>query len=409
MKADLATALQNINDYSCDKLLNILEKSEKYYFKYRGDDRANLMFQLQYLRQKLGDSSEPQEKSLLNLVPYKKSKWDRLEWTKFDEFKTYTFTEAGVKFRDKEFLPGDIFIVTPNTLTGGLFTAFATPSSSLGHLALFLILEIDNEKFPAVIETYEHGVRAVPLKEFLIASYINYIEVFRCHKITKDQYPKINSSYTYLKKKCYGYSFYIDDRDENYFTCTRVASELFQYLEIDCVQRYSFFDHASMNDNFVKMGHNLKSFLQPEDFARNNHFEMIAIVDNLKFEENISRYMALSEYAKSFKKKDMDLRKISYLFSCLSNIAMLIFKHKLLADLILPLFGYNERNLPRGPAFLLSYYFYVDLFLPKIVKESSLEIRKNCLDQYISIDELKKNKEYQRIADLIKQRCSKLV
>ena len=71
-----------------------------------------------------------------------------------------------MRYRGVEFTPGDVLLANVNLDGNGVYTTLSDPKSFSSHSAFFAVLKHDGRRFPVVVETYEKGLRPVPLSVF---------------------------------------------------------------------------------------------------------------------------------------------------------------------------------------------------------------------------------------------------
>ena len=86
-----------------------------------------------------------------------------------------------------------------------------------------MFLERGGTSYPAVLETHEAGVRAIPLSAELHRRKTAYVEIFRHRDMTPDKLPALTEAAEEILKRNPYFSFNPDLADENVMTCSELA------------------------------------------------------------------------------------------------------------------------------------------------------------------------------------------
>ncbi|MBY0370911.1 hypothetical protein K2X33_09510, partial [bacterium] len=204
-----------------------------------------------------------------------------------------TAGEGAYRFRDRmTLLPGDMILLEQSTDTcRDMNTSIADPISLFSHSAIFLEIDHEGEKYPAVLEIYSHGLRILPADLYLSRRFSQYTEIHR-FKDRDAQWParlrQLAARYeTELDK--WSYDFYAKEftRDqaarERTANCSNLPSHV--RIELGCNPISSRCEVVSGAQKLTgSIGLPFKTYLTPTDYRRDKDLEMVGVIDTLDLE-----------------------------------------------------------------------------------------------------------------------------
>ncbi len=291
-------------------------------------------------------SFEPQKQ--IKIVPIKPSAWPFERWGKVTEFSRYEFKEGGVFYRGLTLYPGDIFLANLNHGGDGVYTAMSDPRSSFSHFAFLAFLQKDGRLYPAAIEIYELGVRAVPLSVFLSPQFTPYLEVYRFKKIPSGWRETINVKAAEMLHEIHAYNFYFDVNDDTYLSCTNVGSCIFKKTGVVPILWKSEFKGA-IGENVKKLGLEDLRLLTPIDYMLSNRLDFIGVVDNNDFLGEVQKELVLRRIRNLFQMRVIDPERFPLEFKLNRWGIQKIRSGSKLGNLFMWVEGFRRETFPKGP------------------------------------------------------------
>ena len=282
------------------------------------------------------------------------TRWPYEKWSKNTDFCQYQYCEDGVYYRGYFFRPGDVVLTNVNLDGNGPFTALSEPRNYATHCGFIAILQEKLGKFPVVVETYERGVRAIPLSLFISPNFNSYAEVYRLKGITASQTEKINQAAPQVIREVWGYNFDTLDTDRRYLSCTTVGSVLFEAAGIEAIRAASVFSDAQIAQNCDTLGFYCRHYLSPIDYMRDERMEFVAAIDNNHFEKSVVREISDRCFKQLFSTKKVQLNRFPISFKLTVWGIEQIRKQTILGRIFGGVKRFNPRNLPKGEANLLA-------------------------------------------------------
>jgi hypothetical protein len=348
-----------------------------------------------FVGQKNKEDQNDEEFEILSIPPFQSSRWDFKKWRENSRIRSLSKGDTHLRYKNLVLQPGDLFLASPHLESAGLFTIFSEPESFSAHLAVYCHLNYQDKYFPALIEVYEKGVRAVPLDTFLAPHFSNHCEILRFNDVTNEHLEVINENALKTLSKGKGYSFNTDDRDEHYFTCTRLVKEIFSTLPINVEVKRSEFSCPKKTRNLHLIDFTFKDILEPCDFLDSNVTSYVGRVDNEEFLHDLLCYISVHQYVEIFKEYDLNPYLEKKSFRTINFCSNQIANQNVLGLIFSKVFGYSFDNFPRGPLKLLSYYYFTE---PRIIKFSK-QIKNELFsmierDEYFNLFEFLESKEF---------------
>ena len=304
----------------------------------------------------------------LNIVANRTSSWTFSKWQKNALFCRYQFEQEGVRYRGVSFRPGDVLLANVNLDGNGVYTSLADPKSFSSHSAFFALLESDGMRFPVVIETYEKGVRPVPLNIFLGPRFCSYIEVYRHNDYSPGHAASINRAAREFIHSVRGYNFDSVDPDPTYMSCTAVVRFMHQYANLKPAQSKSKMGHPSIQANLKKLGFTYFDFCAPVDFLLNDCLHYVGYVDNNQIDRLLARELVDHEFRQRFMERELVPEKFPFPAGLNRWGIGHIRRQTWIGKIIGAVEGFDHINLPKGPDHLLAVIKLAEKQIGKAIK-----------------------------------------
>lgn len=341
----------------------------------------------------------------LNMVANRSSRWTFEKWRKDSRFGRYQFEQQGVRYRGMLFLPGDVLLANVNLDGNGLYTSLSNPKSFSSHSAFVAVLEHNGQRFPVVIETYEKGVRPVPLNVFLGPRFCSYVEIYRHNEFSPEHAKAINRAAMEFVTNVRGYNFDSEDKDTTYMSCTAVGRFLHERAGLKPALTISRIEHPIVQANLGKLGYTSVDFFAPVDFLLNEYFHHAGYVDNNQIDRLLARELVDREFRTQFEQRVLDPSKFPFPYALNRWGIRQIRRQSPIGRLIGLVEGFDHESLPRGPNDLLAVIKLVEKQLGRAIKEMRQSVLEVLADlEYLDIEELAGDP---RIRDTLR-RCLRL-
>lgn len=306
----------------------------------------------------------------LDITANRDSPWSFTRWKRQSAFRNYEFSGDGVIFRSVHFRPGDVLLANVNLDGNGVYTILSDPTRFSSHSAVFVVIEDDEGRYPAVIETYEKGVRAVPLNVFLSAKFCAYVEVSRHRKLDSIPTGTINNLALDMVNRVRGYNFYSTEEERDYVSCCVVGSQLHRDAGLEPASWKSRIQHPRIRENVAKLDFTTYDFFSPVDYLLDRNFVCAGWVDNYQFENLLARELVEGYYRELFMNRTLNPARFP--FRCRLNYWGIrqIRRQSLFGKVIGYVEGFDHRSLPKGPDPLLAVVTVVEAQLGRVVKQT---------------------------------------
>lgn len=305
----------------------------------------------------------------LSIVANRSSRWSFEKWRKDERFSRYQFKQGGVRYRGKLFLPGDVLLANVNLDGNGIYTSLSDPKSFSSHSAFVAVLEHRSRRFPVVIETYEKGVRPVPLNVFLGPQFSSYIEIYRHNDFTPGHADKINRVAMQFVRDVRGYNFDSEDKDMRYMSCTAVGRFLHECSGLKPAETKSRIGHPNIQANLSKLGYTFFEFFAPVDFLLNDCFHYAGYVDNNQIDRLLARELIDRTFRKQFMERSLEPERFPFPYRVNRWGIGQIRKQRLIGKLIGQVEGFDDQNLPKGPDALMAVIKLAEKQIGRSIKE----------------------------------------
>lgn len=285
----------------------------------------------------------------LNIKANRSSAWPFEKWRQISAFSEYDFEGDGVNYRGVLFRPGDTVLCNANLDGNGVYTALSDPKNFCSHSAVVAVFEYAGRRFPAVVETYEKGLRAVPLNVFLGPRFSSYTEVYRHRALTREHAERINALALEAIRQTKGYNFYTEDPAVDYLSCTRVGRMLMAEAGLAPVELKSRIADPRIQDNLQRLGYRADDFFSTVDYLLNESMRLVGWIDNNQFDRLVSRELVETRFRELFAGKDLRLNKLPFKHRLnLWGIGHLR-RRTVIGRVISLVQGFDHISLPKGP------------------------------------------------------------
>ena len=312
----------------------------------------------------------------LNIVANRSSSWSFQRWRKDHRFSRYEASAEGVRYRGVDFRPGDVLLANVNLDGNGVYTALSDPRGFSSHSAFFAILEYAGRQFPVVIETYEKGVRPVPLNVFLGPRYCSYVEVYRHRDYSRNHAAAIARIAAEFIECVQGYNFDSEDPDPDYMSCTAVGRFLHQRAGLTPARTLSKLQHPNIQSNLSRLGYEYFDFFAPVDFLLNDSFRFVGRVDNNQIDRLLARELVDREFRRQFMERELVLRGFPFRYRLNRWGIDQIRRSTLIGKTIGRIEGFDARSLPKGPDDLLAVITIAEQQIGAVIKKTTHTIAK---------------------------------
>lgn len=297
------------------------------------------------------------------------SAWPFAKWQRIPAFAEYHFDGDLVRYRGLELQPGDILLANVNLDGNAVYTSLSEPKGYCPHAAVFAILTADGKRFPAVVETYEKGLRAVPLNVFLNARYVAYAEVYRHQALGPEHGEQVGAAAHDAIAEARGYNFYTCDPDPAYVSCTSLAQVVYQRLGLPRIASVSSIGHPGIQENLRRLGYEaFDPFFAPVDFLLNPDFRCVGWVDNNQFPRLLARELVEVGFRRLFERGELDTRKMPMAHHINHWGIGHMRRRTPLGHIISKVMGFDHLSLPRGPDPMLAIISPVEADLGRAVR-----------------------------------------
>ena len=293
----------------------------------------------------------------IRIPPSYKSAWPFERWAQFEEFADYSRSEGIVSYRGIEFRSGDTLIINLQNPSEGLFTLVLEDRNYSPHMGIFVEVETERGVYPVVFEIHQLGVRLVPLQLFLSDSISAYVEVFRLRDAPSNWTDNLSNSVLEIIAEEQGFNLFADDghRDGNhYLTCVTAVQYLVAKSGIDL----EYPDPSAVSPlilaNVKPLGFQTSAYLSPTDILRWDEIELVGIVDNGGYIDNVTRQLVNERLRERMSESPLSLDGATFRFVRWAS-RLVLQETPVMAPLLRSAFGYSKANFPMGTAELLAF------------------------------------------------------
>jgi len=321
----------------------------------------------------------------IDIVANRGSSWPYAKWREVIRFSRYTWEGEGVRYRGVSFRPGDVLLANVNVDGNGVYTSLSEPRSFSSHSGFFAILEDKGRRIPVVVETYEKGVRPVPLSIFLGPKFCSYVEIYRHRDYSTGHAEGINESAAEIIENVRAYNFNSEDTDPLYMSCTAVGRSMHQVAGFEPAQRISSLSHPVVQQNLARIGYSFFEYFGPVDFLLNECFQIVGLVDNNQVERLLAREIIDQEFRRIFMTRSLDPSGFPFPYKLnlwgLSHMR----RDTRIGKMIGRLEGFTSETLPKGPDELLAVILLAEKQIGKSIVRTRSTVEK-VLAEYQHLD-----------------------
>ncbi len=316
--------------------------------------------------------------------------FDLKKWSKRKEFSfsAYEQVDGKVSYRGNLFKSGDVLLTNQNSDADGLFSTLLDRVINFAHAAVFINLEINSQKFPAVIEINEYGTRAVPLKVFLSKEFNSYVEIFRMNKvISREQEVSLSREAMRFLDEVHAFDIYQDREQNHYLNCARTVELLFKRSNIELKIGDSKY-HRATYENLHTLGIQGsigKKLLMPDDYALCDEFTLVGAMANSNLEDMLARNLTRAYFQKIWRTRILLREEFPLPEKMKFHMIELIQKNNFLSQVILSLMGLTFEEFPSGPATFMSLVTFGDNTMISAVKSIREELKENWDSLYANL------------------------
>jgi hypothetical protein len=314
----------------------------------------------------------------LDIEVNRDSPWPFERWSTQPAFAEYRFEGNGVRYRGLLLQPGDLILPNVNLDGNFVYSALSDPKGFCPHSAVFVMLEANGLRYPAVLETYEKGLRAVPLCVFLNARYISYAEIYRHRDLQGADVSQVSGAALALLALARGYNFNTLDHDDcTYVCCTTVARQLYQTLGLPVLDQFGAIRDPGIRANMQRLDYEfLDVFFTPIDFVRSDVFRFVGVVDNAQPARLIARELVEQRFRHCFSKGTIRSERLPLMVKLTHFGIGQMRGRTLVGRLISGVMGFDHISLPKGPDRILAIVEPLEVELGKAVRGILPEVQK---------------------------------
>ena len=286
----------------------------------------------------------------LKIQANRDSPWSWQKWTAIPAFSEYAFHGDMVSFRGLELQAGDVILANVNLDGNMVYSALSDPKGVYTHSAVLVFLRDGERRFPAVVETYEKGVRAVPLAVFLNARFLAAAEVYRHRDVGPEHSGAFSEAAEAMIRDTRGYNCASWDDDRTYLSCTSVGRFLLEDVGVDGVEPRSAISHPQIRRNLQRVGYqDLDPFFAPVDYLLNPRFGFVGAIDNHQFARLTARELVEHRFRTAFEKVELDPSLLPFMQRVNHFALTQMRRQSPIGKVIGVATGFTDVNLPKGP------------------------------------------------------------
>ena len=306
----------------------------------------------------------------LPIFPVKGSKHVWESWSKDERFSLeyYEHDEPSeVRVHGVAFRPGDVILLDQNQAAGdGIMASVVDEPRLAAHVGAVVFLKKEGKIFPAVLEIHEFGMRAIPLSLFLAPRFTNYAEVFRPKHTPEGWADKVADTAAELMTRPHAYDLWANEDDDRFLTCSAVALHLLKSSGAALpTVRSTLGSRGHLRDNLAVLGVTREKYLMPGDFARDERFQMVGVVDSRRLMQNLVNELFTLGFAGLLRDRVLDPAKFPFSFRLNRWGLGQLERGSLAGRLLVWWFGFTLDTLPSGPKDLMALYKVLE---PRLAK-----------------------------------------
>lgn len=300
---------------------------------------------------------EPAE--VLPIRPLFGNEWTFERWSQREGQGDYTVEGDAVWFRGRRFESGDFFLVDMRTEIGSALAAITDSETWIPHFSILILLERAGKKFPAVLEMYGHGLRAIPLNSFLSPRFSSYIEVYRLKQRPQGFASELDRIAKQMLTEPLRYDFYNDNRSPNALNCADLGTRVLERAGVDPIAPSTRL-RDGVGKNFLwPLEMNFPEvFLHPASYVQSPRVEFVAVIDNGNLELDLARQVLVHELAKIISGSNGRIRtdRMPKMFHTKRKFVTKIHEGGWQGKLLLLLGGHIAQTMPTGSPEALAFF-----------------------------------------------------
>ena len=278
------------------------------------------------------------------------SLWPFQRWKEIRAFGEHEFTLGGVRYRGLEMAPGDMILANANLDGNFVFSSLPDPKGLFSHAAVFVILEEEGRRYPAVVETYERGVRAVPLSVFLNARYVAYAEIYRHRGVTSDHHAGLAEAAMRVVRETRGYNFHSCDTARDYISCTSLGRILLEDVGLPPVEPRSGVVNPGILRTLDYIDYRgVDPFFAPVDYLLNPDFRFVGFVDNNQVHRVVAREVVEAVFRERVARGTLGHRRLPLPYYLNLWAIGQVRRGTTVGRVISRFAGFDAESLPKGP------------------------------------------------------------
>ena len=286
----------------------------------------------------------------LKIQANRDSPWPLEKWRKITAFSEYRFEGGAIHYRGLVLWPGDVILANVNLDGNFVYSSLSDPKCVFTHSAVVTVFQEGARRFPAVVETYEKGVRAIPLSIFLNARFLAYGELYRHRGLTLAHGERLAAAAAAMVRDTRGYNCTSWSDDRAYLSCTAVGRFLLEDVGLDGVGPRSAIVHPRVRENLALVGYgHFEPFFTPVDYLLNPYFTLVGVVDNNQFDRLLARELVEQGFRRGFETRRLEPRLLPPEYLVNRFALGQIRARTALGGVISRAVGFTPRNLPKGP------------------------------------------------------------
>jgi hypothetical protein len=314
----------------------------------------------------------------IRIPPSFRSSWPFERWSKYPQFARYLRDAERVIYRGIEFRPGDVLIINLQNPSEGLFTMVLEGRNYAPHMGMYIEIETEQGRFPAIYEIHQVGVRAVPLHVFLSDAVSSYVEVYRHRSFQPEWGELLDASARQILLENQGFNLFADEdhsHANHYLTCTSAVEYLVEKSGIALTLPGPSKLAPTTLAHVEPLGFETAGFLSPTDIVQWDQMELVGIIDNGYFSDNITRQLVNERLSERLANDPLSLNSFDYrLFRWASEL--IVSDTPVLAPILRTVFGYTKENFPVGTKEILAFMELIQMDINKSVKNLKPRISK---------------------------------
>ncbi len=291
---------------------------------------------------------------------------------------SYEFDEESVKYRGLNLQTGDVILCNRARDSDGIFTTLVEGRQSFSHVAMFAILEDEGQKFPAVIEIQQEGVRAVPLRVFAGSSFSTYVEVYRSRQMSAKARKMLAIEALAMMRETHGFDILMDDTQDVYMSCALMVSHLFKRAGLTPIEGGSVYSLKTLSNLYFLGVESCagRPLLMPDDYSRSADFYLVGQLDNGCFVDLVARALVRERMQEIWQTKKLDPKLFPIEF-LVNKVAVSCVKRRVLflGEMVSRKMGFTLDTFPSGPVNFIALTPIVERRIEKAASQVAQKLK----------------------------------